>query len=110
MINFNEDGTIEIDSTVDASSFYGLFAFGAYEPNDEKVTSTMQQVYEKLWCKTDVGGLARYENDCGERFSSGISLTFVRLSIRREITVRFCRPSPKSFARSIVDLRRRARE
>lgn len=23
----------------------------------------MQQVYEKLWCKTNVGGLSRYEND-----------------------------------------------
>lgn len=72
MINFNQDGTIEIDSTVDASSFYGLFAFGAYEPNDEKVTNTMQQVYERLWCKTDVGGLARYENDYYHRVSDSV--------------------------------------
>jgi glucoamylase len=37
--------------------------FGAYDVNDQKVTDTMQQVYEKLWCKTDVGGMARYEKD-----------------------------------------------
>ena len=62
MINFNKDGSIEVDKTVDAS-LYGIFAFGAYEPGDEKVKNTMQQVYDKLWCKTSVGGLARYEND-----------------------------------------------
>ena len=39
------------------------FAFGAYAPDDEKVSNTMRQVTEKLWCKTPIGGLARYEND-----------------------------------------------
>jgi GH15 family glucan-1,4-alpha-glucosidase len=62
MINFNKDGSIEIDKAIDAS-LYGTFAFGAYEPTDERVKSTMQQVYDTLWCKTKVGGLARYEND-----------------------------------------------
>jgi len=27
------------------------------------VVSTMQAVYERLWCKTPVGGIARYEDD-----------------------------------------------
>lgn len=71
MINFRGDGEIEIDLTVDAS-LYGIFAFGAYEADDEKVTSTMQQVYEKLWCKTDVGGLARYEDDYYHRVSHDV--------------------------------------
>lgn len=62
MINFKEDNTIEIDRTIDAS-LYGIFAFGAYSPNDEKVKNTMNQVIDTLWCKTSVGGLARYEND-----------------------------------------------
>jgi GH15 family glucan-1,4-alpha-glucosidase len=62
MINFKRDGEIKIDATIDAS-LYGVFAFGAYDPRDEKVKSTMEQVYEKLWCKTSMGGLARYEND-----------------------------------------------
>ena len=68
MINLKENGEMEVDATVDAS-LYGIFAFGAYEADDEKVTSTMDQVYQKLWCKTDVGGLARYENDYYHRVS-----------------------------------------
>ncbi|HBG25794.1 MAG: glycoside hydrolase family 15 [Planctomycetes bacterium GWF2_41_51] len=68
MINFKKDGSIEIDKTIDAS-LYGIFAFGAYEPDDEKVANTMQQVYDNLWCKTKIGGLARYENDPYYRIS-----------------------------------------
>lgn len=62
MINLRKDGSVEIDSTVDAS-LYGTFAFGAYPADDERVTNTMRQVYERLWCRTEVGGLARFEND-----------------------------------------------
>jgi oligosaccharide amylase len=68
MVNFTKDGKLEIDSTVDAS-LYGVFAFGAYSPDDEKVKSTMQQIEEKLWCRTSVGGLMRYENDSYYRTS-----------------------------------------
>ncbi|MDV6342951.1 glycoside hydrolase family 15 protein [Nitrosomonas sp. Is37] len=68
MINFKEDGSSEIDRTLDAS-LYGIFAFGAYDPHDEKVKNTMRQVYETLWCRTHVGGLARYENDAYYRAS-----------------------------------------
>lgn len=60
MVNFKKDGSLEVDATIDAS-LYGIFAFGAYSPYDEKVESTMRQVYETL--KTESGGLARYEND-----------------------------------------------
>lgn len=62
MVTFKKDGSMEVDKTIDAS-VYGIFAFGAYSPDDEKVKTTMEQVHEKLWCKTTVGGLARYEND-----------------------------------------------
>ena len=68
MINFKEDGSIEVDATVDAS-LYGSFAFGAYSPEDEKVKNTMEQVYDKLWNKNSGGGLARYENDAYYRVS-----------------------------------------
>jgi glucoamylase len=68
LVNFTEDGQRTVDSTVDASLF-GIFAFGAYAPDDGRVTSTMDQVYEKLWCKTQVGGLARYEGDTYHRVS-----------------------------------------
>ena len=62
MIQYNADGSLEIDRTIDASVF-GIFAFGAYAADDPKVISTMAQVKDALWCKTDVGGVARYEND-----------------------------------------------
>ncbi|MCE2875869.1 MAG: hypothetical protein LW625_09580, partial [Planctomycetaceae bacterium] len=42
---------------------YALFAFGALEPNDPRVTSHMQAIRERLWVKTDIGGIARYERD-----------------------------------------------
>jgi GH15 family glucan-1,4-alpha-glucosidase len=71
MVNFRRDGSIEVDATVDAS-LYGVFAFGAYSPEDEKVKNTMQQIYDKLWCNTKVGGLARYENDAYYRVSSSV--------------------------------------
>jgi GH15 family glucan-1,4-alpha-glucosidase len=72
MINFKKDGSIEVDATVDAS-LYGVFAFGAYRPDDEKVKSTMGQIYERLWCKTNVGGLARYEGDPYHRVSTNVA-------------------------------------
>jgi len=60
MVQFAKDGSVEVDATIDAS-LYATFAFGAYDPNDEKVKNTMQQIEEKLW--NENGGLARYEND-----------------------------------------------
>src|SRR5579862_1537552 len=71
MVNFNKDGTKQIDATLDASLF-ALFAFGVYPPEEEKVKNTMGQIYEKLWCKTQVGGLARYENDGYHRVSTDV--------------------------------------
>ncbi|MFA5117284.1 MAG: glycoside hydrolase family 15 protein [Candidatus Omnitrophota bacterium] len=62
MIGFKKSGEAVIDASIDAS-LYGVFAFGAYGAGDEKVKNTMSQVYRKLWCRTPVGGLARYEND-----------------------------------------------
>lgn len=62
MINFKKDGHLEVDKVIDASLF-ALFAFGAYSPDDPKVVSTMEQVFDKLQVKTASGGLIRYEDD-----------------------------------------------
>jgi GH15 family glucan-1,4-alpha-glucosidase len=51
-----------LDMTIDAS-LYGLWAFGAFTPDDPRVVSTMNQVRDRLTLKTAVGGVARYEND-----------------------------------------------
>jgi GH15 family glucan-1,4-alpha-glucosidase len=62
MINVKDDASIEVDPVIDAS-LYGAFAFGAYAADDPKVEATMKAVRDRLWCKTSVGGVARYEND-----------------------------------------------
>jgi glucoamylase len=59
MINFKKDG-YEVDRTID-SSLSGIFLFEVYNPDDEKVKNTMDQIYARLW--RDGGGLCRYEND-----------------------------------------------
>jgi GH15 family glucan-1,4-alpha-glucosidase len=61
----------EVDPTLD-SSLYGIFAFGPYSPRDPKVVSTMEAVRDKLWVKTPVGGLARYEADSYHRVSTDV--------------------------------------
>jgi len=63
----NGDGW-EADETIDASLF-AIFTFHAFEADDPRVASTMDQVAKALWVKTPVGGLARYENDTYHRAS-----------------------------------------
>lgn len=55
-------GGYTLDTTVDASLF-GVFAFGALPADHPAVVASMEAVYRKLWVKTAVGGVARYEND-----------------------------------------------
>jgi len=68
MINFAGDNSIE-DFTID-SSLYALFEFGVLDANDPRVRETMKIVKERLWVKTEIGGLARYENDLYHKVSS----------------------------------------
>lgn len=70
MITLNSQGGLEVDGTCDAS-LWGLFAFGLYDVNDPKIVSTMTTLREKLWVRTDVGGMARYENDTFYRVAPG---------------------------------------
>jgi len=62
MINIHQNGKIDIDATYDMS-LWGLFAFGMFSPTDPRIRSTMEQLKEKLWINTEIGGMARYEND-----------------------------------------------
>ncbi|MEM1028197.1 MAG: glycoside hydrolase family 15 protein, partial [Planctomycetota bacterium] len=50
------------DDNIDASMF-AIFALGLLPTDDERVVSTMQKIEERLTVKTDVGGVARYEDD-----------------------------------------------
>jgi GH15 family glucan-1,4-alpha-glucosidase/ferredoxin len=58
----------EIDDICDASLF-SIFKFHLFEADDPRVIATMDAVKDKLWCKTEVGGLARYERDYYHRVS-----------------------------------------
>jgi len=52
----------ELDTKLD-SLLVALFAAGVFAPDDYRVASTMEQVWNGLWVNTDVGGVARYEDD-----------------------------------------------
>lgn len=62
MITVDEQGNIQKDKTVD-SSVCGVFQFGMLAADDEHVVRTMEVVEQTLWAHTEVGGMARYEND-----------------------------------------------
>ncbi len=70
-ITVGPDGSVVKDLTTD-SSVYGLFYFGLFEAGDPQVAATMQAVYDRLWCKTEVGGIARYEDDHYYRVSEDL--------------------------------------
>ncbi len=58
----NEQKKRFTDITLD-SSLLGLYAFGAFSPEDDKVVNTVRALREGLWIKTSVGGMARYPGD-----------------------------------------------
>ncbi|MCW5766359.1 MAG: glycoside hydrolase family 15 protein [Phycisphaeraceae bacterium] len=57
-----DDGSYALDMTHDSANF-AVFAFGALPADDPMVVADMRALRARLWCKTDVGGCARYEND-----------------------------------------------
>lgn len=58
----NESGEYHRDFTIDSSS-YATFAFEIYDADDPRVISTMKAIQDKLAVKTNIGGIARYNND-----------------------------------------------
>ncbi len=67
---FNDPaGVTAYDRTVDASSAYGVFAFGVLPPDDPMLAKAMAYTEEKLAIRTPVGGIARYEGDDYRRIS-----------------------------------------
>jgi len=51
------------DITIDVSNGYGVFEYQILDVDDPRVENTMKLIEEKLFCKTNIGGVARYEND-----------------------------------------------
>jgi GH15 family glucan-1,4-alpha-glucosidase len=73
MINHSAGDTWEIDTTVDAS-LAGLWMFGMYPADDPKIGATMQAIRQRLWVNSEVGGLARYEDDYYHQVSKDIKV------------------------------------
>ncbi len=67
----SETGELDADVNIDAS-LYGVFQFGMFEADDPMVVATMMQIEERLWCRTDIGGIARYENDYYHQISQDV--------------------------------------
>jgi glucoamylase len=71
-LQFHGDDFYEADTTIDASLF-GTFYLGAFEPQDEMVTSTMKAIEKHLWIDTKIGGVARFNNDGYMRVSEEVT-------------------------------------
>lgn len=61
-ITFARDGTVQADWTLDASVL-GLFLFGMFKASDPHLQATVEATIKRLWVKSPVGGMARFEND-----------------------------------------------
>jgi GH15 family glucan-1,4-alpha-glucosidase len=73
MLNFGPNGERWLDATFDASTLYALIAFDVFSPDDPGVRDTLYAIEQRLWCKTAIGGIARYENDYYHRKSDDIA-------------------------------------
>ncbi|HUJ15882.1 MAG TPA: glycoside hydrolase family 15 protein [Thermoanaerobaculia bacterium] len=61
-----QDGALALDRTIDASAF-ATFFLGAFPAESAMVEGTMRAIRDRLWVQSEVGGVARYENDSYQR-------------------------------------------
>lgn len=55
-------GELTPDSTIDSSVLHTVL-LGAIDPLSEQAQATIRAVRERLWVRTEIGGLARYDGD-----------------------------------------------
>ena len=63
-----DEGELKLDKTADASAF-AVLHLGVFPASTEFVAGTMDAIRERLWVQTEVGGIARYEDDAYHRIS-----------------------------------------
>jgi GH15 family glucan-1,4-alpha-glucosidase len=68
MLTLLPDGTYHYDLTPD-SSIMGLLRYGVLDADSPLMRRCVQQLRERLWVNTPIGGMARYENDYYHRKS-----------------------------------------
>ena len=57
------DGNLEYNDTLDISNFYGPFMFAKLPLDDERLTSTLHHVEQRLFNTSPIGGVIRDEHD-----------------------------------------------
>jgi GH15 family glucan-1,4-alpha-glucosidase len=70
MVRSGQEG-LDLDTTCD-SSVYAALLLGACTCDDPQMISTAEALKERLWIRTDVGGMARYEGDNYQRVEDDI--------------------------------------
>jgi len=60
------EGKMQLDRTIDASLF-ATFYFDVFPAESAMVEGTMRAIRDKLWVQTEIGGVARYEDDSYQR-------------------------------------------
>jgi len=65
------DGGYELDMSLD-TSLMGLWSSGTFAPDDPRVVSTMEQLREHLFVPTEIGGVARFQNDPFHRVADNL--------------------------------------
>jgi GH15 family glucan-1,4-alpha-glucosidase len=68
------DGSVSPDEVVD-SAVVGLWRFGMYAAEDDRVVATMESVRERLANHGAAGGLRRYENDYSFQVEHDVTVT-----------------------------------
>jgi GH15 family glucan-1,4-alpha-glucosidase len=66
------DGSLTPDMVIDAS-LSGLYQFGMFDVETDEIKRTMRAVEDRLVIKSDVGGVARYENDYYHQVSKDVT-------------------------------------
>src|SRR3989344_3454058 len=69
----DNNGRLELEKRVDASSFYGAFRFGIFAPDDPRMKVSFSTAQQKLSFGSRVGGIARYEGDNYCRVMEGVA-------------------------------------
>lgn len=66
------DGVLEQDMNIDAS-IVGICKFDLFDANSEEMLATMATLTARLTIKSDIGGVARYENDYYHQVSQDLA-------------------------------------
>lgn len=60
---YKDGDLVSRDTVLDASSAYGIFAFGVLPPDDAKLVRAWEETVRRLSHGIPIGGIARYEHD-----------------------------------------------